>query len=103
MEVGDMRVAQVSVDLANFYSDRVADVCKEKYGITQLLICASHTHEDPNMADARPREKKPDHTPFFEECIIKVVGEAIGNMFPRTYLGRHAYVSAIGFQSPHYP
>lgn len=23
-----------------------------------------------------------DHTPFFEECIIKVVGEAIGNMFP---------------------
>ena len=34
MEVGDMRVAQVSVDLANFYSDRVADVCKEKYGIT---------------------------------------------------------------------
>lgn len=82
MEIGNMRVAQVSVDLVNFYSDRVANICKEKYGITQLLICASHTHEDPNMADARPREKKPDNTPFFEECIIKVVGEAVGNMFP---------------------
>lgn len=82
MEIGNMRVAQVSVDLVSFHSDRVAQVCKEKYGITQLLVCASHTHEDPNMADARPREKKPDNTPFFEECIIKVVGEAIGNMFP---------------------
>ena len=31
MEVGDMRVAQVSVDLANFYSDRVSRPARVRF------------------------------------------------------------------------
>src|SRR5450432_3905398 len=45
------RLAFVSVDLAVFTSERVEKVCKEKYGISQIMLCSSHTHSEPQKAD----------------------------------------------------
>lgn len=97
LEVKDLRIAQVSIDMVSFYSDRVASVCKEKYGITQVLISASHTHEDPNMVDTRPQEQKVDHTSFYEDCVIQAVGEAVSRMFPARISAGNRSFPQLGF------
>lgn len=98
LEVGDLRIAQVSVDLVNFASQRVVDVCKEKYGISQVLISASHSHECPIALAMFDRSKTyPSNTTYFEDCIIQIVGEAVNSMFPARISAGNRSFPQLGF------
>ncbi|MDR2949261.1 MAG: hypothetical protein LBV71_08635 [Prevotella sp.] len=98
LEVGDLRIAQVSVDLVNFASQRVVDVCKEKYGISQVLISASHSHECPIALAMFDRSKTyPSNTTYFEDRIIQIVGEAVNSMFPARISAGNRSFPQLGF------
>ena len=47
LEVGGERLAFISMDLGVYYSDRLIATCKEKFGISQVVMSSSHTHSDP--------------------------------------------------------
>ncbi|HTI07576.1 MAG TPA: neutral/alkaline non-lysosomal ceramidase N-terminal domain-containing protein [Puia sp.] len=96
LESHGRRLAFVAVDLAVFTSDRVERICKEKYGISQLFLCSSHTHSEPQPAGKRSFQGNP-YTSFYEDRIILAVGEAVRNLFPaRITAGRHNFPQ-LGF------
>src|SRR5450755_1397591 len=47
LDLDGQRLAFVSVDLAVFTSERVEKICKEKYGIEEVMLCSSHNHSEP--------------------------------------------------------
>src|SRR5450432_3624122 len=51
LDINGQRLAFVSVDLAVFTSERVENICKEKFSISQMMLCSSHTHSEPQKAD----------------------------------------------------
>lgn len=98
LEVGDLRIAQVSVDLVGFESERAKRICKEKYGISQVLISASHSHECPIALAMFDRSKTyPSNTTYFEDRIIEVVGKAVNSMFPARISAGNRSFPQLGF------
>ncbi|HZE85456.1 MAG TPA: hypothetical protein VE035_14170, partial [Puia sp.] len=96
LELNGRRVAFVSVDLAVFTSDRVEQICKEKYGITGVMLCSSHNHSEPQKK-GRSFEKGNPYTVFYEDQIVKAVGIAVRDMFPaRISAGRRSF-PPLGF------
>ncbi len=96
LEINGERLAFVSVDLAVFTSENVERICKEKYGVEKVFLCASHNHTAPS---------KPGHAPeysnlksFYEKQIIQAVEQASTNMFPaRISAGRRSFPQ-LGFK-----
>ncbi|WCT10456.1 neutral/alkaline non-lysosomal ceramidase N-terminal domain-containing protein [Mucilaginibacter jinjuensis] len=80
LDANGKRLAFVSVDLAIFTSDRLEKICKEKYGLTQLILCSSHTHSEPQVGNKMAFQGNP-YNSFYEDQIIKVVGEAVNHLF----------------------
>ncbi|WP_029905174.1 hypothetical protein [Prevotella sp. 10(H)] len=98
LEADGIRIAQVAVDLVGFESDRVAKVCKEKYGISHVLISASHSHSCPIALALFDRSKTyPSYTTFFEDRIIEVIGMALKNTFPARVSAGHRTFPQLGF------
>lgn len=98
LEVGELRIAQISVDLVGFESERVAKICKEKYGISRVLISASHSHSCPIALALFDKSKTyPSYTTFFEDRIVEVVGKALSNMFPARISAGHRTFPQLGF------
>jgi len=81
LESNGIRIGFLSIDLAVFTSERVEKICKEKYGITQLLICSSHNHSEPQKGGRSFVNGNP-YISFYEDQIICVMGMAAKNMFP---------------------
>ena len=82
LDLNGERLAFVSVDLGIYTNTDLMKFCKEKFGVTQLFLSSSHTHSGP---------KKRTDT-FYQDQIIKVVGLAIGNMFPaKISAGRRSF------------
>ena len=97
LEGQGVKITFVSVDLAVFTSDRLAAACKEKYGITQLLLCSSHNHSEPQPGGKRSFQKGNPYTPFYEDQIITAVGESLKHLFPaRIAAGSQAFPQ-LGF------
>jgi neutral ceramidase len=48
LQSGDLKIALVSVDLGIFTSERIQKICKEQYGISEVLLCSSHNHSGPH-------------------------------------------------------
>src|ERR1035438_3519908 len=90
------RLAFITVDLAVFTSDRVEEVCKEKYGISKLLICSSHNHSEPQKW-GRSFSKNNPYVAFYEDQIIKAVDIAVDNMFPGRISAGHKAFPQLGF------
>jgi neutral ceramidase len=96
LESGGIRLAIVSVDLAVFTSERAEKICREKYGITQLLIASSHNHSEPQPEGKRSFQGNP-YTSFYEDQIVAAVGLALGNMFPARIAAGHRSFPQLGF------
>ena len=47
LEDKGVRIAFVAIDLAVFTSDRLEQICREKFGITRLMLSSSHNHSEP--------------------------------------------------------
>ena len=87
LDVDGERLAIVSVDLGIYTSENLVAVCKEKFGISHLLLSSSHTHSDPGRSYAA----------FFEERLIQVVEAAVNNMFPARISAGHRSFPQLGF------
>jgi neutral ceramidase len=87
LDISSERIAFLSVDLGIYTSESLKKVCKEKFGISHLLISSSHTHSGAQKGTSS----------FYEEQMIKVVGMAVKNMFPaRISAGRKSFPQ-LGF------
>jgi len=96
LDVHGLRLAFVSVDLAVFTSDRVERFCKEKYGISQLFLCSSHNHSEPQKS-GRSFQKGNSYVSYYEDQIIRAVEMSVNNMFPaRIVAGRKSFPQ-LGF------
>lgn len=87
LEIGGKRLAFVSVDLGIFTSERLVGACKEKFGLSQMLLSSSHTHSDPGSS----------YKEFYEKQIIEAVGTAIHTMFPARIGAGHRSFPQLGF------
>ena len=97
LQSGDLRFAFVSVDLAVFTSERIEKICKEKYGISQVMLCSSHNHSEPQPDGKRSFQQGNPFTVYYEDQIIKAVGESMAHLFPaRITAGRQTFPQ-LGF------
>jgi hypothetical protein len=87
LDVDGERIAVVSVDLGIYTSEHFVEVCKEKFGISQIVLSSSHTHSDPGRSYAA----------FYEERLIQVVETAVNNMFPARISAGHKSFPQLGF------
>lgn len=98
LEVGEVRMAQVSLDLVQFNSPRIEQVCRDKYGISTVLLSSSHSHECPVALAMFDRETKyPNYQTFFEDRILKAIDQAVNNMFPARIAAGHRAFPQLGF------
>ena len=96
LDVNGQRLAFVSVDLAVFTSERVERICKEKFSISQMMLCSSHTHSEPQKAGRSFTAGNP-YLPYYEDQIIHSVEIAVNNLFPaRIAAGRKTFPQ-LGF------
>jgi hypothetical protein len=91
LALDNQRIAFVSVDLPGMSSDRVAKICKEKYGIDHLLLCASHNHSAPF------RFSKADYSSFYEEKVLECVAQASNQLFEATISAGRRSFPQLGF------
>jgi neutral ceramidase len=97
LQAGQLRFAFVSVDLAVFTSERIEKICKEKYGISQVMLCSSHNHSEPQPDGKRSFQQGNPFTVYYEDQIIKAVGESMAHLFPaRITAGRQTFPQ-LGF------
>jgi neutral ceramidase len=87
LDVNGERLAFVSVDLGVYTNEHAGKICKEKYGISQLMLSSSHTHSGP----------KEQHGAFIEEKIILAVELAVNNMFEARICAGHRSFPQLGF------
>ncbi len=87
LDVNGERIAFVSVDQGIYTNDRLAKICKEKFGINTLLLSSSHTHSSPWNKDVV----------YIENKIINVVKSAVDNMFPARISAGHRSFPQLGF------
>jgi neutral ceramidase len=87
LDVAGERLAIVAVDLGIYTSEHLVALCKEKFGISHLVLSSSHTHSDPGRSYAA----------FYEERLIQTVQAAVNNMFPARISAGHRSFPQLGF------
>ena len=87
LDVDGERLAIVAVDLGIYTSEHLVAACKERFGISHLVLSSSHTHSGPGRSYAA----------FFEERIIQVVEAAVKDMFPARISAGHRSFPQLGF------
>jgi hypothetical protein len=87
LEIGGKRLAFVSVDLGIYTSEHLVATCKEKFGLSQMVLSSSHTHSDPGRT----------YKEFYEAQIIQVMDAAVKNMFPARISAGHRSFPQLGF------
>jgi hypothetical protein len=87
LDVDGERVAFVSVDLGIYISEKLVAVCKERFGISHLVLSSSHTHSGPGR----------NYAAFFEERLIQVMEAAVNDMFPARISAGHRGFPQLGF------
>lgn len=97
LELNGKRLAFVSVDLAIFTSDRVEQICKQKYNIDKVIISSSHNHSGPLVDDKINVSTSNPFQPFYEDQVIKVIGEAAAHLFPAKIAAGKNTFPQLGF------
>lgn len=87
LEIDGKRLAFVSVDLGIYTSEHLVAACKEKFGLSQILLSSSHTHSGPGG----------EYKAFYEEQIMQAMDTAVKDLFPaRISAGRRSFPQ-LGF------
>ena len=77
LEAGGVRLAIVACDLTGYANEKIAEVARERFGISHLLLSSSHTHSVPGARDAEsPYARK------VEQAILRGLGESVEHMYP---------------------
>jgi neutral ceramidase len=96
LEGNGIKLAFVAVDLAVFTSERLEQICREKFGITRLMLSSSHNHSEPQPGGKRSFQGNP-YTAFYEDQIVKAVGEAMQHLFPARISAGSRNFPQLGF------
>lgn len=97
LAINDQRLAFVSVDLPIFTSDRVEQVCMQRYNIARVILSSSHNHSAPMVDNKINVSISSPFQAFYEDQIIRVVGEAVAHLFPaRIAAGKNTFPQ-LGF------
>lgn len=97
LEVQGQRLAFVSLDLPIFTSDRVVEACKRQFNIARVILSSSHNHSAPMVDNKINVSESSPFQPYYEAQIIKVVGEAVANMFPAKIAAGKSTFPQLGF------
>ena len=96
LDMDGKRIAFVSVDLAVFTSERIENTGRVRFGISQMMLCSSHNHSEPQKF-GRSFTKNNPYQSGYEDQIIKALDEAVKNLFPaRIAAGRKTFPQ-LGF------
>ena len=87
LEINGERIAFVSVDEAIYTNEELEKICRDKYGITQVMLCSSHTHSGSPRGDAD----------YIRDQIVKSVDMAVKDMFPAKICAGRKSFSQLGF------
>ena len=71
LDINGERLAFVSVDLAIFTSENVENICKEKFGVAKVFLCASHNHTAPSKPGIDPESS--NLKSLYEKRIVQAV------------------------------
>jgi len=97
LDINGQRLAFVSLDLPIFTSERVVQACKQQYHIAKVVLSSSHNHSAPmvdnkiNVSESSPFQR------FYEDQMIKVVGEAVAHLFPAKIAAGKSTFPQLGF------
>ncbi|SFN33855.1 hypothetical protein SAMN05428949_2483 [Chitinophaga sp. YR627] len=97
LDVSGQRIAFVSVDLPIFTSERVEQICKEKYHISKVVLCSSHNHAAPLVDNKITFALNSPFQAFYEDQVIKVVGDAVVHLFPAKIAAGKSTFPQLGF------
>ncbi|NIG54010.1 hypothetical protein F3J22_11025 [Chitinophaga sp. Cy-1792] len=97
LDVNGERIAFVSLDLPIFTSDRVEQACKQQYNIARVVLSSTHNHSAPMVDNKINVSESSPFQPYYEQQIIKVVGEAVAHMFPAKIAAGKSTFPQLGF------
>ena len=86
LKTSEQELAFIAVDQGIFTSDKLVQKCKEKLGISQVLISSSHTHSSGGS------DKE-----YIDSQIIKALQEAEKSMFPARISAGSRTFPQLGF------
>ncbi|MGQ8334955.1 hypothetical protein ACUNWD_00270 [Sunxiuqinia sp. A32] len=86
LETAEQKLAFISVDQGIFFSEELIRECKEKLGLSQVLIASSHTHSS-GKRDAE----------YINSQIISAIQKAEKSMFPAYIIAGHKTFPQLGF------
>ena len=97
LDVDGYRVGIISCDLIKYCNKRVIDTARERFNISHLLICSSHTHSGPIFGDYL----QPDHDlPYarrVEKAMVDGLEKAVNNMFPARISAGYKSFPQLGY------
>ena len=82
LDVDGYRVGIITCDLIKYCNKRVIDTAKERFNISHLLICSSHTHSGPIFGDYLAPDHDLPYARRVEKTMIDGLEKAVNNMFP---------------------
>ena len=91
LAVDGKRFAIVSVDLPGMTSNALKRISKERFGIDNLLICATHNHSAPF------RFSRTDYSALYEERVLECIRRASESMFEATVSAGRKSFPQLGF------
>jgi neutral ceramidase len=87
LEMNGERIAFVSVDEGIYTNEELEKICRDEYGITQLMLCSSHTHSGSPEGNAE----------YTRDQIVKSVDIAVKSMFPAKICAGRKSFPQLGF------
>jgi len=87
LDMNGERIAFVSVDLVIYTSEELEKICRDKFGISQLMLCSSHTHS--GFPDG--------NTGYIRDQIVKSVDMALKQMFSAKICAGRKSFPQLGF------
>jgi hypothetical protein len=87
LDVGGERIGIVAVDLATYSNERLVAACRERFGLSHLVLSSSHTHSAPGRGNGD----------FFEERITRVLEAAVKDMAPARISAGQRSFPQLGF------
>jgi neutral ceramidase len=87
LDVNGQRIAIISIDLGGYSNNNLLKICKEKFGISQLFLCPSHTH-----SGAQDRNPK-----ILENQLVGAIDLAVKDMFQARISAGERTFPQLGF------
>ncbi len=87
LEINGVKIAFLSVDAGIYFNEHLEKICKERYSISNLMICSSHTHSGLSISEDL----------YVEKQLMQVIENAAKNMFQAKISAGHRSFPQLGF------